>query len=84
MLVSTMVRFNAMNTANNANFASVQANNSMVSAVDNAHTFNGVRGLQTLNKMDKKFSLDILVNNLSTKLARLQEKSATKSLNVLA
>ena len=84
MLVSTMVRFNAMNTANNANFASVQANNSMVSAVDNAHTFNGVRGLQTLNKMDKKFSLDILVNNLSAKLARLQEKSATKSLNVLA
>ena len=90
MLVSSIARFNALNTMNNAAFATMQISNSMLNTVD--HTFGGERNLSLLHDMDKRFSLDLLTNNLLYKLAFLQEKMAAKhqnnnvkkSLNVLA
>lgn len=92
MLVSSIARFNALNTMNNASFASMQAVNSMLNGVNNAHTFGGEHDLSMLNKMDKKLSLDLLTNKLLYNVAYLQEKMASKnqthkinkSLNILA
>lgn len=92
MLVSSIARFNAINTMNNASFASTQASNSIINGLNNTHTFGGEHDLSMLNKMDKKNSLDLLTNKLLYKVAYLQEKMAAKqqsnqlkkSLNVLA
>ncbi len=92
MLVSSIARFNAINTMNNASFASMQASNSMINGLNNTHTFGGEHDLSMLNKMDKKNSLDLLTNKLLYNVAYLQEKIAAKhqhnqikkSLNVLA
>ncbi len=92
MLVSSIARFNAINTMNNAFFASMQASNSMINGLNNTHTFGGEHDLSMLNKMDKKNSLDLLTNKLLYNVAYLQEKMAAKhqsnqikkSLNVLA
>ncbi len=92
MLVSSIARFNAINTMNNASFASMQASNSMINGLNNTHTFGGEHDLSMLNKMDKKNSLDLLTNKLLYNVAYLQEKMAAKhqsnqikkSLNVLA
>ncbi len=92
MLVSSIARFNAINTMNNASFASMQASNSIINGLNNTHTFGGEHDLSMLNKMDKKNSLDLLTNKLLYKVAYLQEKMAAKqqsnqlkkSLNVLA
>ncbi len=92
MLVSSIARFNAVNTMNNASFASMQLTNSMINGVNNTHTFGGEHDLSMLNKMDKKMSLDLLTNKLLYNVAYLQEKMVTKhqnnsikkSLNVLA
>lgn len=91
MLVSSIARFNAINTMNNASFASMQASNSIINGLNNTHTFGGEHDLSMLNKMDKKNSLDLLTNKLLYKVAYLQEKMAAKqqsnqlkkSLNVL-
>lgn len=91
MLVSSIARFDAINTKNNASFAAVAASSNMVSGINNAHTFGGEHDLSMINKMDKKFSLDLLTNKLLYKIAYLQEKMASKhqatemkkSLNVL-
>lgn len=92
MLVSSIARFNAINTMNNASFASMQASNSMINGLNNTHAFGGEHDLSMLNKMDKKNSLDLLTNKLLYNVAYLQEKMAAKhqnnqikkSLNVLA
>ncbi len=92
MLVSSIARFNAINTMNNASFASMQTSNSMINGLNNTHTFGGEHDLSMLNKMDKKNSLDLLTNKLLYNIAYLQEKMAAKhqnnqvkkSLNVLA
>lgn len=92
MLVSSIARFNAINTMNNASFASMQASNSMINGLNNTHTFGGEHDLSMLNKMDKKNSLDLLTNKLLYNVAYLQEKMAAKhqnnqikkSLNILA
>ena len=92
MLVSSIARFNAINTMNNASFATMQASNSMINGLNNTHTFGGEHDLSMLNKMDKKNSLDLLTNKLLYNVAYLQEKMAAKhqnnqvkkSLNVLA
>lgn len=89
MLVSSIARFNAINTMNNASFATMQASNSMINGLNNTHTFGGEHDLSMLNKMDKKNSLDLLTNKLLYNVAYLQEKMASnnqikKSLNVLA
>ena len=92
MLVSSIARFNAINTMNNASFASMQASNSIINGLNNTHTFGGEHDLSMLNKMDKKNSLDLLTNKLLYNVAYLQEKMASKhqsnqikkSLNVLA
>ena len=92
MLVSSIARFNALNTMNNAAFASMQTSNSMINAGNNSHTFGGEHDLSMLNKMDKSLSLDLAANKLLYKMASLQEKLSTKhqdsklnkSLNYLA
>ena len=91
MLVSSIARFNAINTMNNATFMSLNASNSMVNGINNTHAFGGENELAMLNKMDKKFNLELLTNNLLYKVASLQEKLASihqnnavkKSLNVI-
>ena len=91
MLVSSIARFNAVNTMNNAAFMSLNAANSMVNRINNTHAFGGEHDTAMLNKIDKKLSLDLLTNNLLYKVSYLQEKIAgkhqnnelKKSLNVL-
>lgn len=78
MLVSSIARFDAINTMNNASFAAMSASNNMISGINNAHAFGGEHDLSVLNEMDKKFSLDLLTNKLLYKLAYLQEKIASK------
>lgn len=84
MLVSTIARFNALNTMNNAAFASMQSSNLLLNAVSSC----GNNNLYALNEMDKKISSDMLTNNLLYKIASLQEKTAAQqtknSLNLLA
>ena len=86
MLVSSIARFNAFNTMSNAAFASMQASNSMMNAVNNSNAFGG--DLNILNELDKKLSLDLLTNRLLYKISFLQEKMAhkqqNKSLDLLA
>lgn len=92
MLVSSIARFNALNTMNNAAFASMQLSNSMLNAANNSHTFGGEHDLSMLNKIDKSLSLDLAANKLLYKMASLQEKltnkhhdfKQNKSLNYLA
>lgn len=81
MLVSSIARFNAVNTMNNTSFASMQVSN-----VLNKHAFGGEHDLSMLNKMDNKMSLDLISNKLLYKVAYLQEKIAKKhqELNILA
>ena len=91
MLVSSIARFDAINTMNNASFAAMTASSNMISGINNAHAFGGEHDLRALNEMDKKFSLDLLTNKLLYKIASLQERIASKheaivakkSLNVL-
>lgn len=91
MLVSSIARFNALNTMSNASFAAMQTNSSIMSTLNNIHTFGGEHDLSMLNSLDKKFSLDLQTNSLLYKLAYMQEKMAAKqqnnnknSLNLLA
>ena len=92
MLVSSIARFNAINTMNNAAFASMQASNTLTNGISNTHTFGGEHDLSMLNKMDNKLSLDLITNKLLYKMSYLQEKMASKhqnneikkSLNILA
>lgn len=92
MLVSSIARFNILNTMNNSSLASMQAANSMINGVNNSHTFGGEHDLSMLNNIDKKISLDLLTNKLLYNVSYLQEKMAlkqqnnkiNKSLNILA
>lgn len=92
MLVSSIARFNAISTMNNAVFMSLNNANDMVNGINNTHAFGGEHDLSMLKQMDKKNSLNISTNSLIYKIACLQEKIATKyksnetkkSLNVLA
>lgn len=92
MLVSSIARFNAVSTMNNAVFMSLNNANDMVNGINNTHAFGGEHDLSMLNQMDKKNSLDLSTNSLLYKIAYLQEKMATKhqnneakkALNVLA
>ena len=51
MLVSSIARFNALNTMNNASFASMQVSNGL-----NKHAFGGEHDLSMLNKMDNRMA----------------------------
>ena len=83
MLVSSIARLNVHNTLNNS--ASTQNNNGI-----SAHTFGGEHDLGMLNKIDNKFGLDLITNNLLYRINFLQEKfhknheNRVKSLNILA
>ena len=81
MLVSSITRFNALNTMNNASMATMQTTNSLINAVSKAGTFGGEHDLSLINEMDKKFSMDLLTNNLLYKLAYMQDKMALKHQN---
>lgn len=76
MLVSAIARFDAVNTMNNASFASMQNSNNMMSAVRNLHTFGG--DYESLNDLDNRFSIAMLTNSLMYKIASLQEKMFSK------
>ena len=76
MLVSAIARFEAVNTMNNASFASMQSTNNMMSVVRNLHTFGG--DYESLNDMDNRFSMAMLTNSLMYKIAYLQEKMFSK------
>ena len=76
MLVSAIARFEAVNTMNNASFASMQNSNSMMFSVRNLHTFGG--DYESLNDMDNRFSIAMLTNSLMYKMAFLQEKMFSK------
>lgn len=79
MLVSSITRFNAINTMNNASMVSMQTTNSLINAVGKAGTFAGENDLSFANEMDKKFCMDLLTNNLLYKLAYMQEKMTHKN-----
>ena len=78
MLVSSIARFDAVNTMNNAAFASMQTTNSMMNLIGNAHTFGGEHDLGMLHGLDKKLGLDLATNRLLYKIAYLQEKMFAK------
>lgn len=92
MLVSSIARFNALNSMNSAAMSFMQASDSMMNAAANAHPFGGEHDLSMLNKMDNKLNMDLSTNRLLYKVAYLQEKMAAKqqkqaakqSLNYLA
>lgn len=95
MLVSSIARFNAINTMNNVAYNMMNASNSLMGAMGgmNSRAFGGEHNLSMLHEMDKKISLDLASNSLLYKLAYLQEKSLAKrqaqeckqnKLNVLA
>lgn len=93
MLVSSIARFNALNTMNNAAFGMMQTSCQMMSNMNNAGAFGGEHDLSMLNKMDNKMSMDLASNQLLYKVSYLQEKMAakhqdldckSKSLNLLA
>lgn len=77
MLVSSIVRFNAVQSMNNAAFGVMQTYNQMNNALSH-HTFGGENDLTMLHEMDKKLSLDLVSNSLLYKIASLQEKMAQK------
>lgn len=74
MLVSSIARFNAINTMNNAAFQSMQTSNNMMSLISNSNTFGGEHDLNMLHELDNRFSLDLASNSLLYKIAYLQEK----------
>ena len=82
MLVSSIARFNAVNQMNNSAFGMMQASNNLLNAANNKNNaFGGEHDLAMLNKMDKKLSMDLLTNQLTYKLAYLQEKMSKKHEN---
>jgi len=78
MLVSSIARFNAINNINSVNVGAIKASNPMMSAVNHSESFGGEHDLSMLNRMDKKYSLDLASNTLLYKIAYLQEKRAAK------
>jgi len=78
MLVSSIARFNAVNTMNNAAMGAMTASSSVINTVSHAKSFGGEHDLAMLNKMDKKYSLDLASNSLLYKIAYLQEKRVAK------
>lgn len=80
MLVSMMARFNAINTMNNAQFASMQTSNNMMRLIGNAHTFGG-DNLDMIHDYENRMSINMATNSLLYKLASLQEKMFAKMHN---
>ena len=73
MLVSSIARFDALNTMSNAAFASMQTSNNLMNMVHGA-SFSGEPDLNTLNEMDKRASFRFATNGLLHKLAYYQEQ----------
>ncbi len=80
MLVSSIARFNAARSMNNAAFGIMQNYAQMNNTLSN-NAFGGENNLTMLHEMDKKLSLDLESNSLLYKLASLQEKLAKKHQN---
>ena len=74
MLVSSIARFEAINTMNNAVFQSMQTTNNMMGLLSSSRTFGGEHDLNMLHELDNRFSLDLASNSLLYKIAYLQEK----------
>lgn len=78
MLVSSIARFNAINTMYNATSNMMNASSALMNTAANMHTFGGEHDLNMLHNMDKKLSLDLASNSLLYKISYLQEKAAKK------
>ena len=78
MLVSSIARFQAINTMNNTMFQAMQASNNIMRLANNAHSFGGDNDLSFLHELDKRFALDMATNGLLYKLAYYQEKMLAK------
>ncbi len=78
MLVSSIARFEAVNTMNNAMLQSMQASNNMINAIGDSRTFGSIQDLSMLHKLDNRFSMTMLTNNLLYKISCLQEKMFSK------
>lgn len=78
MLVSSIARFKAAESMNNAAYSMINTTNTMNNAVSNLNTFGGEQDLNLLHQMDKKLSLDLASNSLLYKLSCLQQKAAQK------
>ena len=78
MLVSSIARFEAVNTMNNAAFQSMQASNNMMNIIGDSNTFGSVLDMNMLHELDTRFSITMVTNNLLYKLAYLQEKMFSK------
>ena len=74
MLVSSIARFDALNTMNNTAFASMQLSNNMMKFAHQGATFGGEYGLNHLQKIDRNISSDLATNGLLYKLAYYQEQ----------
>lgn len=74
MLVSSIARFNAIHTMNNASMNMMNAANSFTKL----SAFGGEHDLAMLHEKDKRLSLDLASNSLLYKMAYLQEKAAQK------
>lgn len=78
MLVSSIARFEAINTMNNAMFQSMQASNNMMNMIGDSRTFGSIHDMNMLHELDNRFSITIATNSLLYKLAYLQEKMFSK------
>lgn len=78
MLVSSIARFEAANTMNNAMFQTMQASNNMMNIIGSSRTFGNMSDLNMLHELDNKFSISMATNSLLYKLAYLQEKMFAK------
>lgn len=74
MLVSSIARFDALNSMSNAAFASMQLSNNMTKFAHNGATFEGDSDLAALNGVDKRASISQATNGLLYKLAYYQEQ----------
>jgi len=77
MLVSSIARFNAARSMNNAAFGVMQSQAQVSNAVSN-NTFGGENNLAILKEMDKKLSLDIASKKFLYKLANQHQILAKK------
>lgn len=77
MLVSSIARFNAARSVNNAAFGVMQSQAQLSNAVSN-NTFGGENNAAILKEMDKKLSLDIASKKFLYKLANQHEILAKK------
>ena len=74
MLVSSIARFDALNTMNNTAFASMQLSNDMIKFAHHGATFGGEHDLSGFQDIYKNTSTGLATNGLLHKLAYYHEQ----------